>query len=479
MSQTDVTAPAPAAAPAAAFGPDEAAAAVARLRRTFSSGRTRTVRWREEQLDGLLRLLTEREDQLVAALAADLGRAPFEAWAADLRSTAREVEELRRHLVSWMKPERRRVPLLFRPGRAEILNEPLGAVLVIAPWNYPIQLLLSPVAAALAAGNTVLAKPSEVAPATSAAMAELLPLYLDPDAVVVVEGGVPETTALLEQRWDHIFYTGNGTVGRIVAAAAAAHLTPVTLELGGKSPVIVAKDANIKLAASRVAFAKFLNAGQTCVAGDHVWVHRDVEQQFLDAMSAEISSRYGRDPRASKDYARIVNTGHARRISDLLDGNGYEVAHGGQVDVEARYVAPTVLRGVSRDAAVMGQEIFGPVLPVLVFDDLEEVTDAITAGDKPLALYVFSSSEETVAQVVEDTSSGGVCVNDALTHLLVSSLPFGGVGESGYGSYHGRAGFDTFSHRKSIYRRPSWAIDPPLLNAPYPRWKRIITRRVF
>ncbi|MEO5652783.1 MAG: aldehyde dehydrogenase family protein [Marmoricola sp.] len=475
MSQTDITTP----SPSATFGTTEASAVVARLRATFSSGRTRSLRWRQEQLDGLMRLLSEREGELVSALAADLGRTPFEAWAADLRTTAREVEDLRRHLGSWMAPEKRRVPMLFRPGRAEVVPEPLGAVLVIAPWNYPIQLLLTPVAAALAAGNAVLAKPSEVAPATSAAMAELLPLYLDPDAVAVVEGGVAETTALLEQRWDHIFYTGNGTVGRIVAAAAAAHLTPVTLELGGKSPVIITRDANLKLAASRVAFSKFLNAGQTCVASDHVWVHRDVERRFLDALTTEVARRYGQDPRTSKDYGRIVNTGHARRISRLLDGQGYEVALGGQVDIEARYVAPTVLRAVKREAAVMGEEIFGPVLPVLVFDDLDEVTDAINAGDKPLALYIFTDSEETVAQVVAETSSGGVCVNDAVTHLLVSSLPFGGVGESGYGSYHGRAGFDTFSHHKAIYHRPSWFVDPPLLNAPYPKWKRRLARWIF
>ncbi|MGA8986686.1 aldehyde dehydrogenase family protein [Aeromicrobium sp.] len=475
MSQTDVKAP----SPVATFGATEASAVATRLRTTFASGRTRPVQWRQEQLEGLLRLLSEHEDELVAALGADLGRAPFEAWAADLRATGREVEDQLRHLASWMAPEKRRVPLLFRPGRAEVVNEPLGVVLVIAPWNYPVQLLLAPMAAALAAGNAVLAKPSEVAPMTSAALAKLLPLYLDPNAVVVVEGGVAETTALLEQRWDHVFYTGNGTVGRIVATAAAAHLTPVTLELGGKSPVIIARDANLKLAASRVAFSKFLNAGQTCVATDHVWVHRDVEQQFLDAIAAEVAKRYGKDPRTSKDFGRIVNTGHARRISRLLDGNGYEVALGGQVDVEARYVAPTVLRAVSRDAAVMGQEIFGPVLPVLVFDDLAEVTDAINAGDKPLALYLFTGSDETVDRVVAETSSGGICVNDAITHLLVSSLPFGGVGESGYGSYHGRAGFDTFSHRKAIYRRPSWLIDPPLLNAPYPSWKQKLVRRLF
>ncbi len=476
MSQVDVP---PVESVQSAFGSDEASALVARLRTTYAGGRTRPLAWRRQQLDGLLRMLSEREDEIVAALVEDLGRAPFEAWAADIRSCGREIEDLRRHLASWAAPEKRRVPAILRPGRAQVVSEPLGVVLVIAPWNYPFQLLVNPVAAALAAGNAVVAKPSEVTPASSAVIARLLPLYLDPDAVAVVEGGVPETTALLEQRWDHIFYTGNGAVGRIVAAAAAKHLTPVTLELGGKSPVIVARDANLKLAASRVAFSKFLNAGQTCVASDHVWVHREVEQAFHDALGAEITRRFGRDPRASKDFARIVTSRHAQRVAGLLDGHGYEVAVGGQVDVEARYVAPTVLRGVSRDAAVMGEEIFGPVLPVLAFDDLTEVIDTINAGDKPLALYLFTASDETVDRVVSGTSSGGLCVNDALSQLLVSELPFGGVGESGYGAYHGRAGFDTFSHRKAVLRRPSWLVDAPLLNPPYSRWKRVVARWFF
>jgi aldehyde dehydrogenase (NAD+) len=457
----------------------ETAALVARLRATYAAGRTRPLAWRQQQLAGLGRLLVEREDELVAALGEDLGRAPFEAWAADLRATAREIADLQRHLAGWVAPERQRVPWLFRPGKAEIIREPVGVVLVIAPWNYPVQLLLAPVAAALAAGNAVVCKPSEVAPASSAALARILPEYVDTDAVAVVEGGIPETTALLEQRWDHILYTGNGAVGRIVAAAAAKHLTPVTLELGGKSPVIVARDANIKLAASRVAFAKFLNSGQTCVAADHVYVHRDVEQQFLAALRAEIAQRYGPAPQESRDFGRMVNVSHTQRVKNLLDQGGYEVVCGGEVDVERRYVAPTVLRGVSPHAAVMGEEIFGPVLPVLTFDDLTEVTAAINAGDKPLALYVFTASDETVEQVLSSTSSGGVCVNDAISHLLVSSLPFGGVGDSGYGSYHGRWGFETFSHRRAVYRRPSWMMDPPLLNPPYGPWKQKLARRFF
>jgi aldehyde dehydrogenase (NAD+) len=481
MSQVDISSDEEQGAPdnVSAFSCTDAAQLVTRLRATYATGRTRPLAWRQQQLAALSRMLVEREDQLVAALGEDLGRAPFEAWAADLRATQREIQDILRHLARWVEPERQKVPMLFRPGRAQVVHEPLGVVLVIAPWNYPVQLLVAPLAAALAAGNAVVCKPSEVAPASSAALARILPEYLDTDAVAVIEGGIPETTALLEQRWDHILYTGNGSVGRIIAAAAAKHLTPVTLELGGKSPVIVDRDANIRLAASRIAFAKFLNAGQTCVAADHVYVHRDVETKFLEALKSEISRRYGSAPRDSLDFGRMINTHHAQRVKRLLDQGGYDLVCGGEVDVEARYVAPTVLRGVTRESGVMGEEIFGPVLPVLVFDELAEVTDEINAGDKPLALYLFTASEKTAEQVVNDTSSGGVCVNDAISHLLVSSLPFGGVGNSGYGAYHGRWGFDTFSHRKAVYKRPSWWVDAPLLNPPYPRWKRAITRKLF
>ncbi len=473
MSQVEVP---PAPADPASPRPDDA---VERLRRTFRSGRTRPLAWRLAQLDGLERLVTEREDELVAALRHDLGKPPFESWAAELRFVVRELDELRRNLPSWMRPERQKVPWLLRPGKATVVREPAGVVLVIAPWNYPVQLLLAPLAAALAAGNAVVCKPSEVATRSSAVLARFLPEYLDPDAVAVVEGGVTETTALLEQRFDHILYTGNGTVGRIVAEAAARHLTPVTLELGGKSPAIVDRDANVKLAASRIAFARFMNSGQTCVAADHVYVHRDVERKLLDALRKEIVSRFGKDPQQSEHFGRMVNTGHTARVKAMLDAGGFEVAHGGRVDVDARYVEPTVLRGVAPDAAVMDEEIFGPVLPVLTFEDLDEPLARIADGDKPLALYLFTSSQATVQRVLAETSSGGLCVNDAVSHLLVPGLPFGGVGESGYGAYHGRWGFDTFSHRRAVLTRPSWTSDPSVLKPPYKRWKQAVVRRIF
>jgi aldehyde dehydrogenase (NAD+) len=448
-----------------------------RLRSTYRTGRTRSEEWRRSQLQALGRLIVEREDDLLAALAADLGKPHFEAWLTDLRGTGREIEHAEKHLASWMKPQGQKVPLLLQPNKASIVYEPLGAVLVIAPWNYPIHLMLTPLAAALAAGNTVVCKPSEVAPATSAAMARFIPEYLDPEAVVVVEGGVPETTALLEQRWDHILYTGNGTVGRIVAQAAAKHLTPVTLELGGKSPAIVDKDANLKLAAGRIAFAKWTNAGQTCVSVDHVYVHRDVEEELVGLLADEVRTRFGKDPRQSTDYGRIVNAGHALRLSQLIDAGGFEVVVGGDADEEERYVAPTVLRGVSPDSGVMQEEIFGPILPVLAVDDVEEAIARVNAGDKPLALYVFG--EENADKVLAETSSGGACVNDAMVHIGVNALPFGGVGESGYGAYHGRWGFETFSHRKAVLRRPSWLADSPVMRPPFSGWKQAVVRRLF
>lgn len=458
----------------------DAAALVTRLRATYATGRTRDLAWRDRQLEALARMLTEGEDQITAALAADLGRPHFEAWAGDVRIVVREIEDIRRKYRGWAGEQRYRTPAFFRPGRSSVRFDPLGTVLVMAPWNYPVQLLISPLAAAVAAGNTVVAKPSELAPATSETIVRLADQYLDTEAVVFVEGGVPEATALLDQRWDHILYTGNGAVGRVVAAAAAKHLTPVTLELGGQSPTIVASDANIRLAAERIASGRWLNAGQTCIAPNHVFVHEDVEQELVDRLVATLRKRYGQDPKASKDLGRIVNERHAQRIAALIAGGGYdEVAYGGDSSAAERYVAPTILRGVKPDAPVMQEEIFGPVLPMLTFRDLSEPIAAINAGDKPLALYLFTNSDETTERVLSETSSGGVSVNDVLMQVMNGELPFGGVGESGTGAYHGRAGFETFSHRKSVYRRPSWFVDPPLLRPPYTRWKTWLMRKVY
>ncbi|HWU23036.1 MAG TPA: aldehyde dehydrogenase family protein [Nocardioides sp.] len=451
---------------------------VNRLRETFDTGRTRDLDWRRAQLTALASMLRENEDRILEALATDLGKPRFEAWAGDVASSATEADHLRKNLGRWAKPTATRAPLAFQPSSAAIHYEPRGVVLVIAPWNYPVYLLATPLAAALAAGNAVICKPSELAPATSALLTELAARYLDTDAIAFVEGGVEETTELLEQRFDHILYTGNGTVGRIVAAAAAKHLTPTTLELGGKSPAIVDSDANLKQAASRIAFAKWSNAGQTCIAVDHVWAHRDVYDDLVARLAAEVTARYGADPRASADFGRIVNERHTARIKALLDGGGYdEIAFGGTIDVDARYIAPTVLTGVKPDAAVMSEEIFGPLLPILPFDDISEPIAHINGGDHSLALYVFGKANAD--RVLDRTTSGGACVNDAMLHVFPPTLPFGGVGESGYGAYHGRFGFETFSHRRAVYRRPSFFSEPSVAKPPYTDFKMKIARHVY
>jgi len=434
------------------------------LRATYAEGTTRPLGWRVDQLKGLLRLLDEGEDELLGALATDLGKPRLEGWSADLAVTAAEVRYSLAHIKRWSRPERVRLPLLAFPGRGSIHPEPLGVALVIAPWNYPVQLLLTPMAAAISAGNCVVGKPSEVAPATSAALARLVPRYLDPNAVVIVEGGAAETTALLAERWDHIFYTGNGAVGRLVARAAAEHLTPVTLELGGKSPVLVDADADLRVAARRIAWGKWMNAGQTCIAPDHALVHEGVVDELTERIVAAVTEFYGTDPKASADYARIVNDRHFLRLSGLVDDGGHEVVHGGERDAADRYLSPTVVARVVDEAAVMAEEIFGPILPILPVADIDEAIDRVSRQDKPLALYAFSRSSATAARIVERTSSGAVCLNGTILQLCVPSLPLGGVGASGYGSYHGRAGFDTFTHRKAVLAK---AVHPDL-KLPYP-----------
>ena len=447
------------------------------LRESYDAGRLRTIDSRQGQLRQLQRMLIEQEEALLAAMAADLAKPPMEAYAAEIGLVLSEIKHALKNLDAWCAPERVKVPISFKPGSAEIVPEPLGVVLIIAPWNYPTQLLLAPLVAALAAGNTAVLKPSEVAPATAAAMAKLIPQYLDERLVRVVTGGVEETTALLAEKFDHIFYTGNGTVGRIVMTAAAKNLTAVTLELGGKSPAIVAADADIDVTARRLAWGKFLNAGQTCVAPDYVLVDATVEDKLMGALLRAVHDFYGDDPKSSTDYGRIVNERHWDRLTALLDAGGYDsTVCGGHGDRATKFLPPTVLAGVKADAAVMHEEIFGPILPVLAVDDIDEAIRFVNDRDKPLALYVFSSSDDTVDRVIERTSAGGVCVNHAVLQVGVGELPFGGVGASGMGSYHGKAGFDTFSHRKSVLRKPT-KPDPSILYPPYKSWKYRLVRR--
>jgi aldehyde dehydrogenase (NAD+) len=444
------------------------------LRTTFESGRTRSWEWRHEQLGGLRRMLEERDADFVEALRADLGRPAMEAFAADLGHAKIELRHLQSHLKDWMRPKKVSLPLTVAPGKGWIQAEPLGVCLVIAPWNYPIQLLIEPLAAALAAGNCVAAKPSELAPACSAALARWIPEYVDPEAVVVVEGAVEETTALLDQRWDHIFFTGSTAVGKVVAAAAAKHLTPTVLELGGKSPTYVHASADLDVAARRIAWGKLLNAGQTCIAPDYVLADRSIRDRLVDRLQAQITEFYGKDPKSSDSLGRIVNERHARRLQGLLESGAGTVVVGGDVDVDQRWVAPTITVDPSPESPVMQEEIFGPILPVLAVDGPAEAKAFISARPKPLALYVFAKDDAVVEDVVDNVSSGGVCINQTLMHLLPADLPFGGVGDSGMGAYHGKTGFDALSHHKSVLKKPT----RPDLKMLYPPYKPTVERLV-
>jgi aldehyde dehydrogenase (NAD+) len=445
------------------------------VRERFDSGITRSLDWRLRQLDAIARFVEERETEILGALRADLGKPEMEAYGAEVSYVANDVVHTKKHLRAWMKPEKVASPLVVQPGQSYVVREPLGVALIISPWNYPFQLLMAPLVAAVSAGNCAILKPSEVAPATSALLAKWIPKYLD-GCVKVVEGGVPETTRLLEQRFDHIFYTGNGKVGRVIMAAAAKHLTPTTLELGGKSPCIVDASADLDVAAKRIVWGKFFNAGQTCVAPDYVLVEESVHDALLNRMVATVRSFYGDDPQRSADFARVVNERHLARLVKLLEGQ--TLACGGQHDAKDRYLAPTILRDVSPDSAVMQEEIFGPILPVIAVPHVDAAITFVTRRDKPLALYVFSQRETVQAKVRDRTSAGGMAINHVWLHLAVPELPFGGVGESGMGAYHGKQGFETFSHRKSVLKKPT-QIDPPLLYPPYTETKAKWVKRLL
>lgn len=449
-------------------------ALVARLRKNFDNGTTRSLEWRREQLTQLKKMASECRDEFAEALAKDLGKPTLEALAADVGQVTTEAALALKNLEKWTRAER--IGTLPIPGRSLVIREPLGVILIIAPWNYPVGLLLSPLVGAIAAGNCAVLKPSEITPHTSQVLARRIPEYMDSDAIALVEGGAEETTALLEERFDHIFYTGNGRVARIVMAAAAKNLTPVTLELGGKSPCIVDRDADMKITARRIAWGKFMNAGQTCIAPDYVLVHEQRQEELIRELGSVIKEFYGDDPKQTADYARVVNGRHFERLAALLDEG--TVAIGGQTDAEQNYIAPTVLRDVPRDGKIMQEEIFGPILPVFSVSDVTEAIDIVNDGDKPLALYLFSSDEDTQQEVIERTSSGGVCVNGTIMHIANPSLPFGGVGESGTGAYHGRHTFETFSHRKSVLVR-GFRFDPKIMYPPYTKFKTNLAKRIL
>ena len=446
------------------------------LRSTYNSGHTRPLAWRKHQLEQMIKMLEENEPEFLAALKTDLGKPTVEGFITDIAFITGEIKLMLKNLKKWNKPQRVPTPLVTMPAKSQLIPEPLGVVLVIAPWNYPIQLLLVPAAGAIAAGNAVVMKPSEVSAATSEVLARLVPKYLDQKAITLVEGGVPETTALLAEHFDHIFYTGNGTVGRIVMAAAANNLTPVTLELGGKSPVIVDESANIHVTARRIAWGKWLNAGQTCVAPDYILVNEKVRQPFLDELGKAITDFFGADPQTSESYGRIVSPRHFDRLKSLMTGG--KVIIGGETNGDSRYVAPTVLADVDMNSALMNEEIFGPLLPVISITSTKQAIDFITARPHPLALYVFAENKSVVKEVLAKTTAGGMTVNGTLMHLTSPHLPFGGIGESGMGGYHGKSGVRLFQHMKPVLSRGT-KLDPSLAYPPYTDKKAKLFRKLL
>lgn len=439
------------------------AAASQRHRAFFQTGVTRSVEFRRAQLERLAGALERHEARLLAALHADLRKSPMQGYATEIGLVQAEIRHARKQLARWAAPQRRRTPWFIAPARGWVQSEPFGVALILGPWNYPVQLLLAPLVSAIAAGNCVMLKPSELAPRTAEVIGTLLRECFAGEYISVATGGADVAEALLRQQFDKIFFTGSTRVGRLVMAAAAKHLTPVTLELGGKCPAIVCADAPVELAARRIAWGKFMNAGQTCVAPDFVLVAREARDPFVAAMKKALHEFYGDDPARCADYGRIVNQAHfARLVNYLRDG---KVVHGGQHDAKDLFIAPTMLADVSPDAAVMQEEIFGPVLPVLEFDTLDEALGLLRGKPTPLALYVFTRDRGTEARALADARSGGACVNDVVSHMIGTGLPFGGLGESGMGAYHGRAGFEAFSHQRAILRRATW-LDTPFRYPP-------------
>lgn len=444
-------------------------------RTLFATGRTRELSFRREQLKRLRSALIVRESAILEALHADLGKPAFEAYAGENAIVIREIDHALRHLASWARPRRVQAPISHFPARCTVVREPLGVVLIIGPWNFPVQLTFAPLVAAIAAGNCAVLKPPPLTPRTTAVIRALCEETFERSFVSVVEGGAETVQDLLAERFDHIFFTGGTATGKLVMQAAAKHLTPITLELGGKNPCIVDHDVDLDVTARRVAWGKLFNAGQNCAAVDHVFVDRRIKDAFVTKVVAWTRRFYGADPAASPDYARIINEAHVDRLAALLhDGT---IVSGGAVDRPSRFVAPTVIDNITGSEPVMQEEVFGPILPVLTFDDIADAVAAIRARPAPLALYVFSRSHAVQKRVLDAVPSGGACVNDVVLQETVPGLPFGGVGESGIGSYHGKAGFNVFSRERSVLRN-GFLVDPALRYPPYGNRLRILKRLV-
>lgn len=442
----------------------------------FLSNKTKDANFRIAQLKKLMQVLKANENQLNEALYLDFRKSHFETYETELAIIYHEIKLAIRKLKSWTKPKRVSTGLSNFPGRSYILHEPFGNALVIGAWNYPVQLSVLPAVSALAAGNTAIIKPSELALNTSVALAKIINQNFKMELLHVIEGGVEETTELLKLPFDFIFYTGSTSVGKIIMKAASENLTPVVLELGGKSPAIITEDANLKMAARRIVWGKFLNGGQTCVAPDYLFVHENVKGKLIELLKEQIRIIHEEKPKESEAFTRIINRKHYERLVKLIDKN--KVVIGGECDETELYIAPTVIENISFNDDIMQDEIFGPLLPIITYKEIDTAIAAIKARPKPLALYLFSNSSAIQRKVLNEVSFGGGAINDVIMHLANSNLPFGGVGNSGMGNYHGKFGFDTFSHQKSIVKKTNW-FEPWFKYPPYTQGKLKLIRKIL
>ncbi|WP_099353850.1 aldehyde dehydrogenase [Fredinandcohnia onubensis] len=429
-------------------------------REFFSTGKTKEVAYRIEALKKIRNLIKSHQKEIMEALHKDLNKSEFESYTTEIGFVLEELKFTMKHLEKWAKPRKVKTSLTGFGSKNYIYPEPYGVVLVISPWNYPFQLAFAPLIGAIAAGNCAILKPSELTPKTSELLTKLIREHFQEDYIAIVEGGVETSTALLEEKTDYIFFTGSVAVGKVIMEAAAKQLTPVTLELGGKSPCIVHKDANLRYAAKRIAWGKYTNAGQTCVAPDYLYVHNEVKEEFLNLLTEAIQELYGNALSKDSKFTKIVSERHFNRLTSFIDNSGV-IYYGGESDDDKHLIAPTVLTDVTWEHPIMEDEIFGPILPVMGYDDILQTIDEINKRPKPLALYIFSEVERVQNKVLESISFGGGCVNDTVYHFTSPHLPFGGVGDSGIGAYHGKGSFDVFSHEKGIMKQTT-KFDLPL-----------------
>ncbi|MDD3281450.1 MAG: aldehyde dehydrogenase [Bacteroidales bacterium] len=434
------------------------------MRHYYESQITKDISYRKKSLDSLRKTIVLNEKEIMQALYEDLHKSHFESFSTEIGLVLKEITYHIKHLKSWQKSEKKSMPILFFPSTSKIIKEPYGLVLVIAPWNYPFQLLFSPLIGAISAGNCVVLKTSPNAPSTAKIMDKIIKTCFPEEYIAIYHGDRTVNQLLLSQRFDYIFYTGSPAVGKVVMKAAAENLTPLTLELGGKSPCIVEKDADIQIAAQRIVWGKTINSGQTCIAPDYLHVHKSIKNELISAMKQAVKIMFGDNPQLSPDYPRIVSQSAMKRLISYLDkGN---IVFGGKFDLDDKYFEPTVIDNLPNDAEILSEEIFGPIFPLMIFDDIEEVITYINQREKPLALYFFTRNKKKAEKMLRQTSSGGVCINDTIIHVANHRLPFGGVGNSGMGAYHGKYSFDTFTHKKATVMS-SISFDIPIKYPPY------------